>query len=350
MGLNRNIHLIKTRIKIIKDDIKKYHFKKLFSMIKMWSKGFSYDKYYLYNIKENNLKDYLSDYCRAKTVYINFPYNHILNNKIIFEKVFNQYLRVAKNYAYIEKGNIHALKEEYSFNNIEDVYNLLIKEGALVVKPVSGGGGKGVSILKYVENNLYFDKNKIDKNVLIKYLHTLDDYVITEFIKQGSFPAQFTKESTNTIRIIMMRNPKTNEPFIAGCAHRFGSSKSSGKDNFSLGGFSVGIDIKTGILSSAVTNPQKGKLLWFDKHPETNKQIKGVKIPNWDKIKTELISVMEKIPYIKYIGWDIILTDDGIIAIEGNDHPETRSVQAHVPLLIDENVKAFYKYHNIIKK
>jgi hypothetical protein len=57
---------------------------------------------------------------------------------------------------------------------------------------------------------------------------------------------------------------------------------------------------------------------------------------------------MKKVPYIKYIGWDIILTDNGIVAIEGNNHPEPRSVQAHQALLKLSQVKKFYQDYHII--
>lgn len=348
MRLSRKIHLFRTKFNIIKNDLKRYRFRKIFTMMKMWSKGFSFEKYILYNLKENNAREYLSDYARAKTRYINPPYEPTLNNKIIFEKVFGQYIRVPKNYAYLNNGKIYPLQNDYLIDKIEGVYHLLKNVGALVVKPVGGGGGKGVGILKYSDNRLLLDNKEIDEVELVGYLQNINDYLVMEYIKQGQFPAQFSPQSSNTMRIIMMRNPYTDKPFIAGCAHRIGSSKSSGKDNFALGGFSAGIDIETGELSSAVTIPQKGDLLWFDKHPETNAQIKGMKIPNWEKIKTQLISVMEKVPYIKYIGWDIILTDEGIVAIEGNDHPEPRSVQVHYPLLKNKEVQAFYKYYNII--
>jgi hypothetical protein len=348
MGLGRTRHLIKTRIKIIKSDLRNYGITHLFTMLKMWCRGFSYEKYLLYNLTNNNPQDYLSDIARAKTRYINPPYQDLLNNKILFEKVFSEYIRIPKNYCLIEKGKFKALQTEQKVDNIDDVNNLLRTFGSLVVKPVCGGGGKGVSIIKITANKLYLNNKVTSWDELNHYLLSLDNYLIMEYIKQGSFSESLSPESANTMRIIMMVDKDTNEPFIAGGAQRIGSSKSNGKDNFALGGFSAGIDIDSGELSKAVSIPEKGKVMHYNKHPETNAQIAGLKIPNWLDIKEKLIQVMKKVPYIKYIGWDIILTDNGIVAIEGNNHPEPRSVQAHQALLKLSQVKKFYQDYHII--
>jgi hypothetical protein len=46
--------------------------------------------------------------------------------------------------------------------------------------------------------------------------------------------------------------------------------------------------------------------------------------------------------YIPYVGWDIIVTDDGFCAIEGNNHPHLGH-QDMAPLLTDPRVRAFYE-------
>ena len=56
----------------------------------------------------------------------------------------------------------------------------------------------------------------------------------------------------------------------------------------------------------------------------------------------------ESLPMLKCIGWDFVLTDSTVVAIEGNHHPDPDVLQCHSPLLIDEKIKNFYKYHKII--
>jgi len=59
--------------------------------------GFSSDFYHMYNLEQNNPKDYISDYTRILSRDINEKYKSILDNKLIFEKVFGQYLTIPKN-------------------------------------------------------------------------------------------------------------------------------------------------------------------------------------------------------------------------------------------------------------
>src|SRR5699024_12780989 len=54
--------------------------------IKYLTKGFSSEKYYLYNFKENNNRKYLSDYQKKKTYKINNTYLIVIDNKILYEK------------------------------------------------------------------------------------------------------------------------------------------------------------------------------------------------------------------------------------------------------------------------
>jgi hypothetical protein len=54
------------------------------------------------------------------------------------------------------------------------------------------------------------------------------------------------------------------------------------------------------------------------------------------------------LPYIPYIGWDIIVQEEGFKIIEGNNHPGLDTLQAHRPLLKDPRVRKFYKAHGVI--
>lgn len=49
-----------------------------------------------------------------------------------------------------------------------------------------------------------------------------------------------------------------------------------------------------------------------------------------------------------YVGWDIIVTDDGYKIIEGNNYSDVNLLQIHRPLLADPRVRRFYLYHGII--
>ena len=97
--------------------------------------------------------------------------------------------------------------------------------------------------------------------------------------------------------------------------HRFGTNRSGIVDNASSGGIFANIDIKTGILEEAYSYYSKD---FYEKHPDTGIQIKGVKIPNWNMIKENLLKIATKFPYINFVAWDIVPTKEGFSVIEGN--------------------------------
>lgn len=344
-------YLSRSRLGVIKRDIQSKNLIDFTKCLKMWALGFEAEKYYLYDLKNNDYKDYLSDSKYAMTRFINFPYDVMFNNKLIFEKIVSEYIRVPKSYGFVNNGTVFPLQSEIKVDTIDSIIGICKEKGGLVIKPIFGSQGKGVAILKIKDDEILINGKKIDEQELEKYISKLDDCIITEYIKQGAYARNLYPDSTNTMRIIMMVDPDTNKPFIAGAAQRIGSKTSGGLDNFSQGGYSANIDLDSGELSAAVNRIrtlETKKLNWIDVHPDTGLQIKGIKVPKWDNIKRKLLNTMEELPYIKYVGWDVAVIDNDIVIIEGNSHFQVDVIQLHKPLLKNSQVRRFYEYYGII--
>ncbi len=52
-------------------------------------------------------------------------------------------------------------------------------------------------------------------------------------------------------------------------------------------------------------------------------------------------------PGLRYVGWDIALTDAGPVVIEGNARPSLRVFQLFGPLRLGPGVAAFFLRHGI---
>jgi hypothetical protein len=48
-------------------------------------------------------------------------------------------------------------------------------------------------------------------------------------------------------------------------------------------------------------------------------------------------------PYLPYVGWDVVVTDDGIRILEGNSNSGLDGIQHYGPLLADPRVRRFYE-------
>jgi hypothetical protein len=63
-----------------------------------------------------------------------------------------------------------------------------------------------------------------------------------------------------------------------------------------------------------------------DVHPDTHYSIKGIRIPHWRQLCDKAIELAERLPTLRYIGWDFVYDKDGEwIVMEGNENAEILS-------------------------
>ncbi|WP_299119785.1 sugar-transfer associated ATP-grasp domain-containing protein [uncultured Winogradskyella sp.] len=333
----------RTKINIVKKDLKDKFPLGISKKIDLWRKGFLAEKYTLYQLDKNNYKDYLSDYHAAMARWINEPFNELLTNKLIFSECVGKHIKVPKTFGIFVSG-------EFFSNDNRTLNELIIQFDIFVVKTVSGGGGKGVHIIENKNNDEFLLNNTKSYNSkeLLEFFTSLNNYIFTEFIEPSDFSKSLNAASVNTMRIITLIDPITNRAFIARAVQRIGVAASAPQDNFTKGGLSAAINIETGILSDCTRHPKTKEHNRYTHHPDTNIKIEGVAIPNWQSIKEEIIQTANRLPMLKCVGWDFVLSNKGLVAIEGNHHPDPDVLQGHEPLLTDERIKAFYKFHKII--
>jgi hypothetical protein len=254
---------------------------------------------------------------------------------------------VPKNYALIKKGRIYPINRERTITNFDQLVEY-IKEKPIVLKPVHGGGGKNVMLIDHQSGSIRCNKIPSDQQKLKEHIESMDEVLITEFIEQGHFPNSLYPESTNTMRIVTIRDVDTDKPFIVRAVQRIGNQKTVPQDNFTKGGMSSMIDLESGILSPAATHPKSSTLEWYDSHPVSGVSFAGQQIPGWDQIKRTILEAAEELPFLKCIGWDILLTESGPVALEGNSQPDPDVLQCHGPLLQNERVFRFYRHYGVV--
>lgn len=89
-------------------------------------------------------------------------------------------------------------------------------------------------------------------------------------------------------------------------------------DNFNHGGITAPINIKTGKIEHKARNKSN---VYFSNHPDTNAQILGFTIPNWSGLTDYAKSLALVMPKMRYVGWDICITEKGFAVIEANEYP-----------------------------
>lgn len=291
------------------------------------------------------------------------------------DEVVSRYLntintqRIRVNYTNWNDADL--LKDKYKFHtefrethpeHIPELYGVFtppdenvdgfVDEGKAVIKPRRGVEGQDIHIYERDGDKRWLDGEPVDSMDLNRALSNVSETVVTEYVEQAEYARQINPESTNTLRILTMIDPETDEAFIAAAVHRFGTSETGHVDNWSAGGLSAGIDPETGQMYSAAVSPKiTGRFERVTEHPDTEATIVGTEIPAWEVIRDGLLDIAgEYSNRLKNVGWDVIVTDhDGSFKIiEGNAAPGIQSAQTHEPLLSDERVVRFYKHYGVI--
>ena len=320
-----------------------------------WRRGFLSRSAVLYDFETYGYGGFLTDYERyVKTRGINGRFGYALDNKLLTYGVlsgFDEHL-----------PDLHGIIDDGTFRSIpipipttgtrgptrpaiEWVDDLDSGE-TVVVKWVLGGGGHNVMVLTRTEDGYRLNGDHTSRAALRERLADLEDYIVTDLADQADYADAIYPEATNTVRAVTMWDTERDEPFIARAIHRIATDETRPTDNWSQGGLSALID--GGRLGEAVTYPDDGELVWTETHPNTGRRIEGAEIPGWDRVRERVLRIAGSVPYLPYVGWDLVITDDGEFEIiEANNYPGMKSLQVHGPLLRDERVRRFYRTHDV---
>jgi hypothetical protein len=258
-------------------------------------------------------------------------------------------------YLYVENDDSYTYLmdcPDYIKKDENFLWNLLCDKKILAMKPNSGSfGGVGFIKLEIKDGSIYENNVLIDKKRFSTICETMRNYIVTEYVYQHSKLAEVWPDSECTLRIIMCRNKKRIlfEPDSWTCAAsyaRFGSSISGGTSNLSSGGIGIGFDFDNGLLNEWGIRYKKfcSEGIWkIKKHPDTNVAWGTLRIPNYGIVKQKINQVCHHISSLSYLGFDIIVSEDGMKLCEINTHPAMNYEQVmNGPVLLKEKVKEYY--------
>jgi len=325
--------------------------------LEMWFKGFFSAAWFRYEfyLKQTKTADYVTDYQEnlrasrinksSETIYV--------DDKVIFPLFFKNFCPVVENFAFINNKRLIQQSSEVIFDTYDDVWNYIKTKGDLIIKPIGGSRGGKVNVFKKADqpDQVFINGVLKDKQTFIQFASGLDFNIVCPLIYQSDYSKRFYPATTNTIRMLTLIDPETNEAFIAHAVQRIGTKHSFPVDNFAVGGITVDINIETGTLGrGSYIIPTESKKTWYTHHPETNEPITGTVIPNWEKIKIKMLEVANSVSFLKIIGWDIIVLDneEGFVLLEGNNGCCFKVHQLHGGFNLEPRIKKFMKYYKVI--
>jgi hypothetical protein len=195
-------------------------------------------------------------------------------------------------------------------------------------KPLGGSQGDGAFPLRIEAGSLYVRDRRISVSELRDRLD--ERYLFQERIRQHESVSALHPESVNSVRLLTFATGSTIELFAA--AMRIGT-RGKNVDNWAAGGVIVGIDAERGELrGEAFHKPGYGRRV--QRHPDSGIAFQGFKIPYFAESVALVSRLHGYLRDIHSIGWDVAITPEGPIIIEGNDDWE-----GGIPMVLERNFR-----------
>jgi hypothetical protein len=249
-------------------------------------------------------------------------------------------------YFFISNGQVSSLNKQLVDDGIESLLQLLKGKGVLVLKHCYSSLGKGFYKLEDSQKDGVVKVNgnivPIDKFISLTY--NLHDCICTEYVQQHPYSNQVNASSLNTLRFLCVRDSNTNQFYVSRCFHRFGA-EGSVVDNLGGNGnaFLFLVDIEKGVLKNNGMWSKDGQEKYEDYlvYPQ-NRAYPGMTIPNFAEIKRSVLEISDSFPFLKYIGWDVAITQSGFKIIEANSLTSLGILQREGGYLKDERLRRLF--------
>jgi glutathione synthase/RimK-type ligase-like ATP-grasp enzyme len=202
-----------------------------------------------------------------------------------------------------------------------------------VIKPIKGGMGRDVLVLKANEDYTRFEDLGASVFSLVDLAKHMakHPFLVQERVRQHRVLNEINPYTLNTFRIVTFVDIK-GEPHIHWIGMRMGR-KGSNTDNAHAGGIIMHVDPITGELGKASYLDGEAKAL--STHPDSGVEFAGKLVPYWREI-CELALKSARLCPLGAVGWDIALSEEGPLLIEVNARWFYRQPQKSKPYITDE--------------
>ena len=253
----------------------------------------------------NLTKEQKETYVTTKTYYklLNYlndkKYTQMMNDKIIFNKIFKDYI----------KRDFIDLR----VTTFEEFDKFFKEHKTIFAKPPTDFGGHGIKRYVYSEVK---DKKKLYKELLDKKLNLIEEEII-----QHKEVAKLNPYAVNSFRIVTL--VKDNKAYILANALRINLD-----DEVAIGCSDAYMRLdENGKVCSRVVDDVANV---YEYHPMAKIKFDTVKVPFVKESFDMALKAALEVPEVRYVGWDIAITPNGPLIMEGNEYPSYGLVQYYL--------------------
>jgi hypothetical protein len=202
----------------------------------------------------------------------------------------------------------------------------------LFVKPRIGRGAVGISVYRRIAALQYADATGKRMNL---------GEVISDIIrKSGTRPmmalprlrnhpaiADMATESLITIRMVTVLNEALEPELAVAYLRVLAKLEPDWPVRKPVSEYAAAVDLKTGRLGPMTGDKPECLSQWHDRHPVTGVEVLGRSVPGWDEVVALVERTHRVINDRILVGWDVALTPDGPVLLEGNSYPDVHYPQ-----------------------
>ncbi|WP_144872572.1 sugar-transfer associated ATP-grasp domain-containing protein [Microbacterium sp. 1.5R] len=215
-------------------------------------------------------------------------YRHLFHDKAEFNAKFDALLK--REWMLITEGNAQELR---AFTE---------RQGTIVVKETHGQAGTGV--------HRYHAADVTDWDAFHTDLLAKKQVLVEEVIRQHADLAAVCPGTVNTTRVTAFFDGEKTH--ILAIAQKFGRGAVS--DQMSFGGFYTMLDDDGHAVGPGYDSHGHVHIA----HPDSGFVIADFQLPMMDEVRAFVDQAARVVPQVQYVGWDIVVTPDGPVLVEGN--------------------------------
>ncbi|MDP8972485.1 MAG: hypothetical protein M3N45_04745 [Actinomycetota bacterium] len=327
--------------------------------------------YYLYRLfdpqipweeKKTYLPDDEQDYAPFKvrlwSLLAPERYRTLYDNKLVFNRFFGSLgFPLAKIYGVYDP--VHGFTTDgRSLRGASDLKDWLRASGVweFVFKPVEGTQGHNVLVFTgRVANDpdrlLALDGDMYDSERLVA--STRDDaglragnpgahtqsYLVEQRIHQHPELTELVGETLCCVRVQTIITLEGTPKIIAAVFKL--QPNSVGVDHLIHGAIGAWVDLDSGVLGRGRTRVH---LDYVSAIPGSDTPFVGFRLPHWPKVRDLALRAAAAFPWVRSVGWDIAISEEGPVLVEGNERWSTSLIQMPAPHgLMTGEFKALYE-------
>ena len=205
--------------------------------------------------------------------------------------------------------------------------------GRFVAKPVGSIGGKGMMLLEITRDGRLVDGRtgvSVQTGELARWMESdiavrqpREDsgtgYLLQEYVRGHPLMNPFAGAALNTVRIATLRgrDGTIRLDFAMLRVARPGAVT----DNLHQGGLVASVDVRNGRIAGATFGYENRAGPWIERRPENlSTRFPAGFVPEWAGLAATARRFHEATPGLQSVGWDVALTPDGPVVLEGNDN------------------------------